>query len=116
MAKYLNKTMSLDCVYLESALSHATSPSLSEFGPERSPLVVQLQSHSPTSTPPAILQELHQPDSTSYVLLNLAKGVIKFYLLLICIQFSQFGFLDPVLQNISKLLSTHVPVCQVVFA
>ncbi|KAL7871736.1 hypothetical protein SRHO_G00067190 [Serrasalmus rhombeus] len=59
----------------ESTLSHAASPSLSEFGPERSPLVVQLQSHSPTPTPPTILQDLQQPDSTSYVLLNLAKGL-----------------------------------------
>ncbi|KAK3542257.1 hypothetical protein QTP86_021453, partial [Hemibagrus guttatus] len=59
----------------ESALSDAASPSLSEFGPEQSPLVVQLQSHSPTTTPPAILQDLQQPDSTSYVLLNLAKGL-----------------------------------------
>ncbi|XP_047657620.1 zinc finger protein 410 isoform X1 [Tachysurus fulvidraco] len=59
----------------ESALSDATSPSLSEFGPEQNSLVVQLQSHSPTTTSPAILQDLHQPDSTSYVLLNLAKGL-----------------------------------------
>ncbi|KAI5611263.1 zinc finger protein 410 isoform X2, partial [Silurus asotus] len=59
----------------ESALSHATSPSLSDFGPEQSPLVVQLQSHSPAPTPPAILQDLQQPDSTSYVLLNLARGL-----------------------------------------
>ncbi|XP_062858344.1 zinc finger protein 410 isoform X2 [Trichomycterus rosablanca] len=59
----------------ENALSHATSPSLSEYGPERSPLVVQLQSPSPTPTSPAILQDLQQPDSTSYVLLNLAKGL-----------------------------------------
>uniref|UniRef100_A0A3B1JAS4 Zinc finger protein 410 n=1 Tax=Astyanax mexicanus TaxID=7994 RepID=A0A3B1JAS4_ASTMX len=63
------------CLPLLSTLSHAASPSLSEFGPERSPLVVQLQSHSPTTSPPALLQELQQPDSTSYVLLNLAKGL-----------------------------------------
>lgn len=73
---YCNKPMFLDCICIESALSHAASPSLSEFGPERSPLVVQLQSHSPTPTPPAILQDLQQPDSTSYVLLTLAKGII----------------------------------------
>lgn len=81
---YHNETMSPDCICLESALSHAASPSLSEFGPERSPLVVQLQSHSPTPTPPAILQDLQQPDSTSYVLLTLAKGIIKCYLVWVC--------------------------------
>ncbi|KAL1253590.1 hypothetical protein QQF64_015819 [Cirrhinus molitorella] len=60
----------------ESALSHAASPSLSEFGPERSPLVVQLQSPPPPAqTPPTILQDLQNHDSTSYVLLNLAKGL-----------------------------------------
>uniref|UniRef100_A0A9J7WZV9 Zinc finger protein 410 n=2 Tax=Cyprinus carpio carpio TaxID=630221 RepID=A0A9J7WZV9_CYPCA len=56
----------------ESALSHGSSPSLSDFGPERSPLVVQLQAPPP---PPSILQDLQNHDSTSYVLLNLAKGL-----------------------------------------
>ncbi|XP_058611898.1 zinc finger protein 410 isoform X2 [Onychostoma macrolepis] len=60
----------------ESALSHAASPSLSDFGPERSPLVVQLQTPPPQAqTPPTILQDLQNHDSTSYVLLNLAKGL-----------------------------------------
>ncbi|XP_051730269.1 zinc finger protein 410 [Ctenopharyngodon idella] len=61
----------------ESALSHAASPALSEFGPERSPLVVQLHqpSPSPPSQTPTILQDLQNHDSTSYVLLNLAKGL-----------------------------------------
>ncbi|XP_043076231.1 zinc finger protein 410 isoform X2 [Puntigrus tetrazona] len=60
----------------ESALSHAASPSLSDFGPERSPLVVQLQTPPPPAqTPPTILQDLQNHDSTSYVLLNLAKGL-----------------------------------------
>ncbi|XP_030628842.1 zinc finger protein 410 [Chanos chanos] len=59
----------------ERALSHATSPSLSEFGPERSPLVVHLQPNPPSPTPPALLQDLQQSDSTSYVLLNLARGL-----------------------------------------
>ncbi|KAG1941773.1 zinc finger protein 410 isoform X1 [Pimephales promelas] len=65
----------------ESALSHARSPALSEFGPERSPLVVHL--HRPSPSPPShahthtptILQDLQNHDSTSYVLLNLAKGL-----------------------------------------
>uniref|UniRef100_A0A8C1UV36 Zinc finger protein 410 n=1 Tax=Cyprinus carpio TaxID=7962 RepID=A0A8C1UV36_CYPCA len=56
----------------ESALSHGSSPSLSDFGPERSPLVVQLQAPPPL---PSILQDLQNHDSTSYVLLNLAKGL-----------------------------------------
>lgn len=53
------------------------SPSLSEFGgvSERSPLVVQAHSHPQASpSPPPILHDLQQSDSTSYVLLNLAKG------------------------------------------
>ncbi|XP_016304329.1 zinc finger protein 410-like isoform X2 [Sinocyclocheilus anshuiensis] len=61
----------------ESALSHAASPSLSDFGPERSPLVVQLQTPPPPAqTPPTILQDLQNHDSSSYVLLNLAKGLV----------------------------------------
>uniref|UniRef100_A0A8C2BXT4 Zinc finger protein 410 n=1 Tax=Cyprinus carpio TaxID=7962 RepID=A0A8C2BXT4_CYPCA len=60
----------------ESALSHGSSPSLSEFGPERSPLVVQLQTPPPPAqAPPTILQDLQNHDSSSYVLLNLAKGL-----------------------------------------
>lgn len=61
----------------EGTLSHAASPALSEFGPERSPLVVQLHqpSPSPPSQTPTILQDLQNHDSTSYVLLNLAKGL-----------------------------------------
>ncbi|KTG07466.1 hypothetical protein cypCar_00041847 [Cyprinus carpio] len=59
----------------ESALSHGSSPSLSEFGPERSPLVVQLQTPPPPAqAPPTILQDLQNHDSSSYVLLNLAKA------------------------------------------
>ncbi|XP_047244255.1 zinc finger protein 410 [Girardinichthys multiradiatus] len=55
-----------------------TSPSLPEFGgvPQQSPLVVQSQPQPQASpSPPAILHDLQQPDSTSYVLLNLAKGI-----------------------------------------
>uniref|UniRef100_A0AAY4BYP5 C2H2-type domain-containing protein n=1 Tax=Denticeps clupeoides TaxID=299321 RepID=A0AAY4BYP5_9TELE len=59
----------------ESSLSHAASPVLSEFGPDRSPLVVQLQPQPSSPNPTPILQDLQQPDSTSYVLLNLAKGL-----------------------------------------
>ncbi|KAK9531774.1 hypothetical protein VZT92_011180 [Zoarces viviparus] len=40
---------------------------------ERSPLVVRTHSHPPS--PPPILHDLQQSDSTSYVLLNLAKGI-----------------------------------------
>ncbi|XP_042359842.1 zinc finger protein 410 [Plectropomus leopardus] len=64
----------------DGGLSHEpeTSPSLSEFGgvSERSPLVVQTHSHPRASpSPPPILHDLQQSDSTSYVLLNLAKGI-----------------------------------------
>ncbi|XP_053743999.1 zinc finger protein 410 [Synchiropus splendidus] len=55
-----------------------TSPPLSEFGglPERSPLVVQTATHLRASpSPPPILHDLQQSESTSYVLLNLAKGI-----------------------------------------
>lgn len=54
-----------------------SSPSLSEFGgvSARSPLVVDTHTHPRASTsPPPILHDLQQSDSTSYVLLNLAKG------------------------------------------
>lgn len=63
----------------EGGLSHAStrSPSLSEFGgAQPSPLVVQthaLPRGSPS--PPHVLHDLQQSDSTSYVLLNLAKGL-----------------------------------------
>lgn len=64
----------------DGGLSHepASSPSLSEFGgvPEQSTLVVQTHSHPRASpSPPPILHDLQQSDSTSYVLLNLAKGI-----------------------------------------
>ncbi|KAM4633976.1 zinc finger protein 410 isoform 1-T1 [Polymixia lowei] len=64
----------------DGGLSHEPerSPSLSEFGgtAQRSPLVVQTHSHTRCSpSPPPILHDLQQSDSTSYVLLNLAKGI-----------------------------------------
>lgn len=70
------------CVVLicssDGGLSHepATSPSLSEFGgvSERSPLVVQAHAHPCSPSPPPMLHDLQQSDSTSYVLLNVAKG------------------------------------------
>ncbi|XP_038583343.1 zinc finger protein 410 isoform X2 [Micropterus salmoides] len=64
----------------DGGLSHVSesSPSLSEFGgvSARSPLVVDTHTHPRASTsPPPILHDLQQSDSTSYVLLNLAKGI-----------------------------------------
>ncbi|XP_068198220.1 zinc finger protein 410 isoform X2 [Antennarius striatus] len=64
----------------DGGLSHEaeSSPSLTEFGgvSDRSPLVVQTHTHPRTSpSPPPILHDLQQSDSTSYVLLNLAKGI-----------------------------------------
>ncbi|XP_021174242.2 zinc finger protein 410 isoform X2 [Fundulus heteroclitus] len=64
----------------DGGLSHDpdTSPSLPEFGglPHQSPLVVRSHPQPQASpSPPAILHDLQQPDSTSYVLLNLAKGI-----------------------------------------
>ncbi|MFT7817366.1 zinc finger protein 410 [Arapaima gigas] len=64
----------------EGSLSHAASPSLSEYEGDPEPLVVQLQPHrgvalSPSPSPPSILQDLQHPDSTSFILLNLAKGL-----------------------------------------
>eukprot|EP00064_Thunnus_orientalis_P010513 superscaffoldBa00001436_g10539 len=64
----------------DGGLSHEpeSSPSLSEFGgvSQRSPLVVQTHNHPRASpSPPPILHDLQQSDSTSYVLLNLAKGI-----------------------------------------
>uniref|UniRef100_A0A3P9PMY6 Zinc finger protein 410 n=1 Tax=Poecilia reticulata TaxID=8081 RepID=A0A3P9PMY6_POERE len=42
----------------------------------QSPLVVQSHAQPPApQSPPAMLHDLQQPDSTSYVLLNLAKGI-----------------------------------------
>uniref|UniRef100_A0A3B5LGW0 Zinc finger protein 410 n=1 Tax=Xiphophorus couchianus TaxID=32473 RepID=A0A3B5LGW0_9TELE len=55
-----------------------SSSSLPEFGgvPQQSPLVVQTHAQPPApQSPPAMLHDLQQPDSTSYVLLNLAKGI-----------------------------------------
>ncbi|XP_013887618.1 zinc finger protein 410 isoform X2 [Austrofundulus limnaeus] len=64
----------------DGGLSHepGTSPTLPEYGgvSEPSTLVVQTHSQPPASpSPPAILHDFQQPDSTSYVLLNLAKGI-----------------------------------------
>ncbi|XP_023684111.1 zinc finger protein 410 [Paramormyrops kingsleyae] len=64
----------------EGSLSHADSPSLSEYEGDREPLVVQLQPHrgvalSPSPSPPSILHDLQHSDSTSFILLNLAKGL-----------------------------------------
>uniref|UniRef100_A0A087XAW6 Zinc finger protein 410 n=1 Tax=Poecilia formosa TaxID=48698 RepID=A0A087XAW6_POEFO len=53
-----------------------TQSKLPEFGgvPQQSPLVVQSHAQPPApQSPPAMLHDLQQPDSTSYVLLNLAK-------------------------------------------
>ncbi|KAI4802062.1 hypothetical protein KUCAC02_019921 [Chaenocephalus aceratus] len=63
----------------DGGLSHVPerSPSLLEFGgvSVRSPLVIQTHSHQRASpSPPPILHDLQQSDSTSYVLLNLAKA------------------------------------------
>ncbi|XP_034084379.1 zinc finger protein 410 isoform X1 [Gymnodraco acuticeps] len=63
----------------DGGLSHVPerSPSLSEFGgvSVRSPLVIQTHSHQRASPSPLpILHDLQQSDSTSYVLLNLAKA------------------------------------------
>lgn len=55
----------------ETSLNHVVPPSLSEFGHERSPLVEDLQ-----STEPNLIQDLQNHDNTSsYILLNLAKGL-----------------------------------------
>nr|XP_015803605.2 zinc finger protein 410 isoform X1 [Nothobranchius furzeri]XP_015803606.2 zinc finger protein 410 isoform X1 [Nothobranchius furzeri] len=64
----------------DGSLSHEpeTSSPLPEFGgvSEQSPLVIQAPAQPQASpSPPAILHDLQQPDSTSYVLLNLAKGI-----------------------------------------
>lgn len=65
----------------DGGLSHDQegSHSLSEFSAvsERSPLGgVHAHAHHPRASPspPAILHDLQQSDSSSYVLLNLAKG------------------------------------------
>ncbi|XP_031438061.1 zinc finger protein 410 isoform X2 [Clupea harengus] len=72
----------------ERTLSHAGSTELCEFGAERSAMVVQLHPRAPSpgsthvnhAAVPVpnhapIMQDLQQQDSTSYVLLNLAKGL-----------------------------------------
>ncbi|XP_041950711.1 zinc finger protein 410 isoform X2 [Alosa sapidissima] len=71
----------------ESALRHTGSTELPEFGAERSTtMVVQLQPRVPSPAPTPlshdhapshmpIMHDLQQQDSTSYVLLNLAKGL-----------------------------------------
>ncbi|XP_062406883.1 zinc finger protein 410 isoform X1 [Sardina pilchardus] len=71
----------------ESALRHAGSAELADFGAERSAaMVVQLQPGAPSPGPAPIghdsapshapiMHDLQQQDSTSYVLLNLAKGL-----------------------------------------
>ncbi|XP_061112121.1 zinc finger protein 410 isoform X1 [Conger conger] len=64
----------------DNSLSHAASPSLSDYEGEREQLVVQLQSHrgvalTSSPSPPPILHDLQQSDSTSFILLNLAKGL-----------------------------------------
>ena len=71
----------ITCLFFSSdgglSHEHQSSPSLSEFGgvSERNPLVVQTHAHPRASpSPPPILHDLQQSDSTSYVLLNLAKG------------------------------------------
>lgn len=72
----------------DGGLSHDQegSHSLSEFSgvSERSPLGgVHAHAHPRASpSPPAILHDLQQSDSSSYVLLNLAKGkrVLVFFL------------------------------------
>ncbi|KAA0708155.1 Zinc finger protein 410 [Triplophysa tibetana] len=56
----------------ERSFRHAAPPSLSDFEPERSSLVSQLPSPPEPST---LLQDLQNHDNTSYLLLNLAKGL-----------------------------------------
>ncbi|XP_033857537.1 zinc finger protein 410-like isoform X3 [Acipenser ruthenus] len=63
-----------------TGLSHQASPALSDYENERESLMVQLQPHrsvniSPTPSSPSILHDLQQTDSTSFILLNLAKGL-----------------------------------------
>lgn len=73
------RKLTLSFSHSDGGLSHEpeNSHSLSEFSglSERSPLVVQ--THAPprvTASPSPLLHDLQQSDSTSYVLLNLAKG------------------------------------------
>lgn len=73
------RKLTLGFSHSDGGLSHEpeNSHSLSEFSglSERSPLVVQ--THAPprvTASPSPLLHDLQQSDSTSYVLLNLAKG------------------------------------------
>uniref|UniRef100_A0A8C6LNB3 Zinc finger protein 410 n=1 Tax=Nothobranchius furzeri TaxID=105023 RepID=A0A8C6LNB3_NOTFU len=59
-----------------SCLPLLTSSESSLCVSEQSPLVIQAPAQPQASpSPPAILHDLQQPDSTSYVLLNLAKGI-----------------------------------------
>lgn len=58
----------------ESSLRHAAALLLSDFESERSPLVSQLHS-PPEPEPSTLLQDLQNHDNTSYILLNLAKGL-----------------------------------------
>ena len=84
---FVSLVFSLSLSILESTLSHAGSTELCEFGAERSAMVVQLHPRAPSpgsthvnhAAVPVpnhapIMQDLQQQDSTSYVLLNLAKG------------------------------------------
>ncbi|XP_041132816.1 zinc finger protein 410-like isoform X4 [Polyodon spathula] len=63
-----------------TGLSHQASLALSDYENERESLMVQLQPHrsvniSPTPSLPSVLHDLQQTDSTSFILLNLAKGL-----------------------------------------
>lgn len=76
-----DSSQNLHCGFSHSdgGLSHEpeNSHSLSEFSglSERSPLVVQTHANPRvTASPSPLLHDLQQSDSTSYVLLNLAKG------------------------------------------
>ncbi|XP_071019518.1 zinc finger protein 410-like [Oncorhynchus clarkii lewisi] len=76
----VDSSLSTQLGLTEGGLSHvsARSPSRSEFGgPERSPMVVHHQARSPhmPPSPPPVLHDLQRSESTSYVLLNLAKGL-----------------------------------------
>ncbi|XP_078799357.1 zinc finger protein 410 isoform X3 [Oryzias latipes] len=62
----------------DGGLGHesGTPVSLSGFGCQSEPSALVVHSQPRTSpSPPAILHDLQQPDSSSYVLLNLAKGI-----------------------------------------
>ncbi|KAF6723204.1 Zinc finger protein 410 [Oryzias melastigma] len=62
----------------DGGLGHESGPpaSLSGFGCQSEPSTLVVHSQPRTSpSPPAILHDLQQPDGSSYVLLNLAKGI-----------------------------------------